>query len=79
MTRITPPDVAVPRGLECDLCHHREVDSRGGIEAVMVRSCWAQSMFAPDRHICEICYRELEPMAREGYWHRPRSGPQLNA
>ncbi len=70
MTRITEAEMTLPSGLECDVCHYREMDPLGGIEKIMVRSSWAQSMSFRDKHICEPCYRGLEPMAREGYWHR---------
>lgn len=60
-----------PSGLECDMCACREIDPGGSLEGIMVRGWWAQSMASPERHVCERCYRELEPIAREGYRRRP--------
>ncbi|MDQ6751306.1 MAG: hypothetical protein M3Z33_11210 [Actinomycetota bacterium] len=70
MTRITLDQPTVPTGLECDECGHREIDSNAGLDAVMARGWWSQSMLSSQIHLCGSCYRELEPMAREGYWRR---------
>ncbi len=70
MTRIMLDQATGPTGLECDECGHREIDSNGGLAAVMPRGWWSQSMLSAQIHLCGSCYRELEPMAREGYWRR---------
>jgi hypothetical protein len=79
MTRITETEMAYPTGLECNLCHHRELDPSGGLGAILTRSAWAQSMSSQERHVCERCYRGLEPMAREGYWRRHITGSRIEA
>ncbi len=71
MARITNATTVEPLGLECDICAHRETDATGGLEAIMKRGSWAQAMHSSEKHICARCYRDLEPMAREGYWRRP--------
>jgi hypothetical protein len=71
MARITQAKRAQPAGLQCDVCAHRETDTVGGIEAIMKRGSWAQAITSADKHVCQRCYRELEPLAREGYWRRP--------
>ena len=71
MARITNAHVAEPLGLECDVCSHRETDPTGGLEAIMKRGSWAQAMHSAERHLCRRCYRDLDPMAREGYWRSP--------
>ena len=78
MTQITEVEMAKPIGLECDLCHAREMDRLGGLEPILARGAWAQSMSSSRRHVCGSCYRQLDPFAREAYWHRPvmHSRPQ---
>jgi hypothetical protein len=71
MVRIADEGMLEVTGLVCDHCGHRETDADGGLGAIMVRGWWAQSMTSQQRHVCGGCYRELEPMAREGYWRRP--------
>jgi hypothetical protein len=78
MSQITEAKKTKPTGLECNLCHSREMDRLGGLERILARGAWAQSMISRDRHVCGSCYRQLEPFAREAYWHRPitHSRPQ---
>ena len=71
MARIIQAERTQPVGLQCDVCAHCETDPIGGVEAIMKRGSWAQAMNSADRHVCQRCYRELEPLAREGYWRRP--------
>lgn len=71
MARIIQAQATGPAGLECDICAHRELDPAGGLERIMKRGSWAQAMFSSEKHICQRCYRELEPLAREGYGRRP--------
>ncbi|MCA1701335.1 MAG: hypothetical protein LC790_21520 [Actinobacteria bacterium] len=70
MGRITEVGMTHATGLVCDECGHRETDALGGLGAIMARGWWVQAMTVRHRHLCGRCYRGLEPMAREGYWHR---------